>query len=224
MTQIKAKFNQFKEFRHKRKYEILLVSFLVLLFGDVFFNPDFDAAPILIIQNVLASIILFYGKKRWRLPLFILLVALLVIEAVNLFVGFPYIRLVFAITYIVYFLFISTEVYSQILKSKDVTIGTISAVLSGFIILGVIGGSVFSIIEVLHSGSFRNLSGGIAAFNDLVYFSFVTILSVGYGDITPGTEIAKKASMFFGLLGYFYGVVVIGIIIGKFISKKNYEN
>ena len=211
----------FREYRMKWKYEILLVSFLILLFGDVFFYSDFDAAPLLIIQNVLASIILFYGKKKWRLPLLILLVSLLVIEAVNLLFGFQHIRLVFAITYIIYFAFISTEVFSQILKTKEVTVNVISAVLCGFIIIGLIGGYVFSIIEVIQSGSFRNLSGGANGFVDLMYFSFITVLSVGYGDITPVTPIAKKTVMFFGLIGYFYGVVVIGIIIGKYISKNN---
>jgi len=53
------------------------------------------------------------------------------------------------------------------------------------------------------------------------YYSFITILTIGYGDITPATNIAQKMSMFFGLIGYFYGVVVIGIIMGKYLSKDS---
>lgn len=215
------KYHRYREFRIKWKYEILLISFLVLIFGDIFFPPEFDEGPILLIQNVFASIFLFYGKKRWRLPLLLLFSALVVLEGINLFIGYSNIRLVFAATYIVYFIFLSTEVYRQILKTKEVNIGVISAVLCGFIILALIGGSIFSIIEITHSGSFRNLSDGARGFSDLVYFSFITVLSVGYGDITPATIVAKKASMLIGLLGYFYGVIVIGIIIGKFISKNS---
>ncbi len=214
------KIKKLREFRHEKKYEILLVSFLILIFGDVFFHPEFEAGPLLIIQNVLASMILFYGKKKWRIPLIVLLVSLIVMEAINFFMGFSYIRLAFAITYIIYFFFLSTEVFYQILKAKDITIGVIAAVLCGFIMLGLIGGSAFSIIEIFEADSFRNLSVGENRFSDLIYFSFITVLSVGYGDITPATVIAKKAAMFFGLLGYFYGVVVIGIIIGKYISKR----
>ena len=218
---IKNRLVIFREFRIKFKYEILLVSFLILIFGDVFFNARIDAGPYLIIQNVLASIVLFYGKKRWRLPLFIIFILLSGLVILNLLFGFSYLRLAFSITYIIYFAFISTEVFSQIIKTKEVTASVVSAVLCGFIIIGLIGGYVFSIIEVIHTGSFNNISEGIGGFEDLIYFSFITVLSVGYGDITPATDVAQKAAMFFGLIGYFYGVVVIGIIIGKFISKNN---
>ena len=205
----------------KFKYEILLMSFLILIFGDIFFHESIDAAPYLILQNVFASMVVFYGKKRWRLPLFIMFILLSGLVVLNLIFGFSYLRLVFSITYIVYFVFLSTEVFSQIIKTKDVTASVVSAVLCGFIIIGLIGGYVFAIIEVIQAGSFNNISEGISGFEDLIYFSFITVLSVGYGDITPATDVAQKAAMFFGLVGYFYGVVVIGIIIGKFISKKD---
>ncbi len=218
---INSKLVIFREYRIKYKYEILLVSFLILIFGDVFFDKSIDAAPYLIFQNVLASLVLFYGKRRWRLPLFIMLIIISGLVALNLIFEFSNLRLAFAITYIIYFAFLSTEVFSQIIKTKDVTASVVSAVLCGFIIIGLVGGYAFSIIEVIHAGSFNNIAEGIGGFEDLIYFSFITVLSVGYGDITPATDVAQKAAMFFGLIGYFYGVVVIGIIIGKFISKNN---
>lgn len=211
----------FREFRMKRKYEVLLVSFLILIFGDIFFPIEFDSMPILIFQNVLASTILFYGQKKWRIPLMLLLSLLIVLEFLNHFTGFANSRILFSIVYIIYFIFLSTEVYRQILITKDVDIGMIAAVLCGFIILGLFGGSVFAIVEVLQPNSFNNLAEGVGGFSDLIYFSFITILSIGYGDITPASDIAQKMSMFFGLIGYFYGVVVIGIIMGKYLTRKN---
>jgi voltage-gated potassium channel len=198
-----------------------LVSFLILIFGDIFFPPEFDPMPFLIFQNVLASAILFYRKKKWRIPLLLLLVVLVILELLHQLTGFSDSRILFSFTYIIYFVFLAAEVYRQILTTKEINVGMIAAVLCGFIILGLIGGSVFSIIEILHHDSFNNLTQGVGGFGDLVYFSFITITSVGYGDITPATEIAKKAAMFFGLIGHFYSVVVIGIILGKYLSKKD---
>jgi voltage-gated potassium channel len=214
------KITQFREFRMKRKYEILLFSFLVLIFGDVFFPSEFDPTPFLIFQNVLASAILFYGMKKWRIPILLLLVVLVLLELISQLTGFSDRRILFSF-YIIYFIFLAAKVYRQILTTKEVNIGMIAAVLCGFIILGLIGGSVFSIIEILHHDSFNNLTQGVGGFGDLIYFSFITIISVGYGDITPATEIAKKAAMFFGLIGHFYSIVVIGIILGKYLSKKD---
>ena len=211
----------FRDFRLKNKYEILLVSFLILLFGDIFFHSELDAMPFLMFQNVLASAILFYGKRKWRIPLVLLLVILVVLELLHQFTGFSNSKILFSFTYIIYFFFLAVEVYRQIITAKEINFGMISAVLCGFIILGLIGGSVFSIIEILNRNSFSNLTQGVEGFSDLIYFSFITIISVGYGDITPTTEIAKKAAMFFGLIGHFYTVVVIGENIGKYLSRKN---
>lgn len=209
-----------RQFRHDHKYEILLLSFLVLIFGDIFFPSEIDAMPILVLQNVLASLVLFYGKKVWRLPLIVLLIFLVSLETLNFVLDIPHARYLFFIAYIIYFLFLSLEVYRQILVNKEVSFGMISSVLCGFIILGLVGGYLFSIIEITNPNSFNNLSDGVGAISDLIYFSFITILSIGYGDITPASDVAQKMAMFIGLIGYFYGVVVIGIIMGKYISKK----
>lgn len=217
----KHQVGKFRKFRYNRRYEILLLSILILIFGDVFFPAEFDPMPFLIFQNVLASTILFYGQKKWRIPLFTLLFLLIALVLINQFTEITHSRIIFSFMYIVYFVFLSAEVYRQIIIAKYVDFGMLAAVLCGFIILGLIGGSVFSIIEFTHHDSFNNLSQGVGGFSDLIYFSYITIISVGYGDITPATEIAKKASVFFGLVGYLYGVVVIGIIIGKYISKNN---
>lgn len=211
---------KFRAFRLKNKYEILLLSFLILMFGDMFFPAGVEAMPILMLQNVLASIVIFYGLKKWRILLILLLLFLTSLEVLGFLMDIPRSRQMFSVAYIIYFIFLSYEVYRQIYLAKKVDSGMIAAVLCGFIIMGLFAGSVFAIIEIVQPNSFNNLSEGVGAFSDLIYFSFITILSIGYGDITPATDVAQKMAMFFGLVGYFYGVVVIGIIMGKYISNK----
>ncbi len=218
---LKEKFSTLRELRFSRKYEILLVSFFVLIFGDVFFYNDFDGTPILIIQNVLAGIVFFSGKTRSRLLLLFLLTSMVVLEVINLIVGFSQIDVAFAILYITYSVLLSVVVYGHILRARDITISVVAAVLCGFIMLSLIGGYFFIIIEVFQTGSFRNLNEGNGGMADLIYFSFITVLSIGYGEITPFTSLAKNAAVFFGLIGHFYSVVVIGIIIGKYLSKSD---
>jgi len=218
---LKEKFLTLWELRYSRKYEILLVSFFVLIFGDIFFHSDFNGTPFLIIQNVFAGTVFFSGKKRWRLLLMLLLTSMVVLEVINLIAGFSHIDVVFAMLYIVFSALLSVVVYSYILSAREVTFSVVAAVLCGFIMLSLIGGYFFIIIEVFQTGSFRNLNEGAGGISDLIYFSFITVLTIGYGEITPLTSIAKNAVVFFGLLGHFYSVVVIGVIIGKYISKRD---
>jgi hypothetical protein len=46
------------------------------------------------------------------------------------------------------------------------------------------------------------------------------LLTIGYGDITPVSLIAKRVVMFMGLAGHFYTVFITSIIIGKYLSLK----
>lgn len=210
---------RFREYRIRRKYEILLVSFFLLIFGDIFSPSGYDIMPFLLFQNVVASLVLFYGKKKWRLPLKILLLTIVVVEVVSLLLHTHLLRSVIGFVYVVYFVFLSAELYRQIWKTSEVTLEMISAVLSGFIILGLAGTYLFFFVEVMYPGSFANVSEVHNGFTDLTYFSFISILGIGYGDIYPLTPLAKKLSLFVGMLGHFYDVIVIGIIIGKYIAN-----
>ncbi len=78
----------------------------------------------------------------------------------------------------------------------------------------------FSILENQAPESFSNLNTGEDKFQNLTYFSFITTLTIGYGDIVPLTIHAKKATMLVALLGNFYSVFVVGIVIGKFINNR----
>lgn len=56
---------------------------------------------------------------------------------------------------------------------------------------------------------------------DLVYFSSITLTSIGFGDITPSSYHTKLITAFFGIAGQFYVVVLVGILISKFSSKSD---
>jgi len=51
------------------------------------------------------------------------------------------------------------------------------------------------------------------------YFSFITLTSIGFGDMYPITDMTRLVTAFFGMVGQFYMVAVVGIIISKFTSK-----
>ncbi len=212
--------SRFWAFLYHHRYEILLVSFFILLFGDLVIVADVDLFPYLVIQNVFASLMVFHNRLRKKVFFIVVIALLVLLEVVNLFFETSNTRVVFFFTYIIYFALLSIQVYRQVLFSKEVNIGMVAAVLCGFIILGLIGGFVFSIVEFAEPGSFNNLAAGVEGVSDLLYFSFITILSIGYGDITPANDIAQKTALLFGLVGYFYGVVVIGVIIGKYLAQR----
>lgn len=194
---------------------------MLVLFGDMLV-PISHAdifRPLFLIQNVWAGLFLVYEKKAWRTFIAILLPIMLSIEGYFLFGGQQDVRLLMGNLYLIYFLGISIEVYRQIFLAEEVNLDMIAAVLSGFIILCMIGSMLFFVIESIFPGSITNAGEFPEIYANLNYFSFITTLSIGYGDMIPVGYHAKKAVMLVGLLGHFYSLFVVGIVIGKFLEK-----
>lgn len=95
--------------------------------------------------------------------------------------------------------------------------------MAGYISLGLLAFFLCLSIEVMHPNSFSGLVYDISANADLLdqlmYFSYITLMSIGYGDILPITATAQKATVFIGLIGQFYLVVLTAIVVGKYINQ-----
>lgn len=205
----------------KRKYLILLVSFLILIFGNTF-TEDYQIFGIVnIYQNLIAGLLVFQNKKRFR---YIILGIILISIALDLFANNfspTQTKTGHTILYLIFFTMVVAEVYTKVLTVKEVSTEMLAAALCGFVLLCQIATLVFYQIDIYSPHSFSNTGEGNNILINLNYFSFTTLLTIGFGDIAPLTLIAKRAVMFVGLLGHFYTVFVTGIIIGKFISPGN---
>ncbi|MDN5210629.1 ion channel [Fulvivirgaceae bacterium BMA12] len=115
---------------------------------------------------------------------------------------------------------ITYELFEQLLNMKRITINTIVAAFTGFMLIGAIGFLVFMFVHLLYPDSFSNIREGELASSDLAYFSYITLLTIGYGDIVPTSIVARGIAMFLGLVGQFYLVVIMSLLVGKYLSKR----
>jgi hypothetical protein len=56
-------------------------------------------------------------------------------------------------------------------------------------------------------------------FHDYLYFSFVTLTTLGYGDITPVSAFAKSLTIFIAITGQLYLTILIAMLVGKYLSS-----
>jgi hypothetical protein len=70
--------------------------------------------------------------------------------------------------------------------------------------------------------SFKGL--GLADRKEFMYFSLVTLTTVGYGDITPAVVIARSLSNFESLIGQLYPAILIAGIVTKVMESKTNES
>jgi hypothetical protein len=107
----------------------------------------------------------------------------------------------------------------QLVKIKMVNLRFILGPLLGFLYLGILGGILFEAIHLLDVNSFQlpNSTSGYIFY----YFSFISITTVGYGDVTPLTHSAQAVTMVLNIIGQFYLAIVIGVFVGKYINSKS---
>lgn len=202
-------------------YTALLLSTVILLFGQMFV-PDAwgeNAKFILLVQHGLVGLLLFFKNKYLR-TLFLFFFATITLGFIADIMGTKQYYLYFGIAYIIYFLVLTFNVFNKVLLSKEVNREMLSAVMCGFILLIIVSSFVFITIETLNPNSFTNLGSGFEKWNNLRYFSFISTLTIGFGDIVPVTKLAKNATATLSLASHFYTVIVTGIFIGKYINKN----
>lgn len=121
----------------------------------------------------------------------------------------------FTIYILLHFLFATT----------DVTIDVIYASISVYFLIGVFFGIVFTLLEYLMAGSFNvpqqagDQSFYTAFAEDLIYFSFITLTTTGYGDIVPLLQPARYLAILEAITGQIYLTVIIARLIGMHISQ-----
>ena len=193
-----------------------------MVFGHIFISNSMNSAfkSFFQIQNILSGTILFYHKPRLRYIMLSLLTFIAVMELLGFLGVIIDQSTITGPLYVLYFFLISAFLYRKIFKSDRVGSEMLAAVFSGFIILCLIFSFVFMSIEINQPGSFSNLDGNGGLYQDLQYFSFITALTIGYGDIFPTSIIAKNGAVLLGLVGNFYTVFITAIVIGKFLKEK----
>jgi voltage-gated potassium channel len=91
------------------------------------------------------------------------------------------------------------------------------AALSAYLLVGVFWGAIYVAVEERLPGSL--LAAGARfpngmTLSDGIYFSFVTLATLGYGDITPVTPISRGLAVFEAIAGQFYLAVLVARLVG----------
>ena len=78
----------------------------------------------------------------------------------------------------------------------------------------------YGVVETLSAGSIRAADGTPVDFPTLLYFSFITLLSIGYGDVTPASPFARTLAMLEGLAGMMFTTVVLAALVATHLQRE----
>jgi len=128
-------------------------------------------------------------------------------------------------------LFIASAIYrisKRVLGSKIVTKNTIQGAVIIYLLVGILFSSIYALTEILIPGSFLiSSSVGKLAISSVKeasrifgYFSFVTLTTLGYGDIIPIKELSRTLTWIEAFMGQIYLTVTIARLVGMYIAQS----
>ncbi len=172
-----------------------------------------------------ASIGVFVEKGKWknvlRNLLFVMVFALPI--GLSFFSNSQGYYIFLNIAYVAYFIFIFYEIIRFLVKPSYINQDIILASTCGYLLLIEISTFFLQYCFTQNPGSFSGIDSknNATTYMDFVYFSSITMTSIGYGDILPASYFTKLAVSIFGIVGQFYTVVLVGILISKFTARQS---
>jgi hypothetical protein len=134
-----------------------------------------------------------------------------------------------ALFQVVFLCYVSGHILIHLVRARAIDADLIFAALCLYLVVGLIYGSLFVVIELLIPGSiktsivqsisnpeyYRHLQA------EFIYFSFVTLSTLGYGDLSPNLPLARSICVLEALTGQVYLAVIIARIVGLQVSGRD---
>jgi hypothetical protein len=213
-----------------RKYLLLLISLMAALLVIPFLEGlrgerlIFD---VLVTVVFLAAFRVIFADVRLKGVAFLLGVPTLV----GLWTGYMlpdvpprFVEALFHVLAAVFFGVGIAALLRAVQREKDVSSDALFAALSGYILLGMLFGHMYSMVDNLQQPAFNgmNAAGGNEGNRHMIltYYSFITLTTVGYGDVTPACAAARSLAITEAITGQFYLAVLVAELIGKRMSLQ----
>jgi voltage-gated potassium channel len=201
--------------------------FLLLLY--VLGSPFLEPYPFLaVLAHISLSMALFGAvyainkHKNQRSFAGFLLIPLLTLYWLSFFDVIDFSRIGAHLLFTIFYALLIYTFTLQIKNSRRVTLKELYAIFSLYLIIGLFWGSLYTLLHHINPGAYSGalLESTNNASHLFNYFSFVTLTTLGYGDITPQTAGAGALCQMEAIVGQFFTAVVVAWLVGMFISSK----
>jgi hypothetical protein len=202
---------------------------LVTVVFTVFFVALFPFHMHRILYKVFFAVIYFAGilnMVRHRRQMLAFTILVIILDWLSVWLDAPALLYVSRPANIIFFLFIVGSLIHQVARAKSVSAKVILEAINGYLLVGLIFAIMVGIIGQFDATAFsfheRNSQGTLIAtnFSEDLYFTFITLATVGYGDMLPLKPFSRALATLIGIFGQLYIAIIIAMLVGKYASQR----
>lgn len=179
----------------------------------------FEFKDLVFLILILVSLLVIGHKEKWLVGALILVALVeLSIFIIQLYVGDAVVEIIKMLISSVFFVLMFVGCIYFTMQDETISITTLFGSLSAYLFLGLFFAYLYVLMELMNPLSFNSLNTADHA--SVIYFSFVTLTTLGFGDIYPITPIAQTFVWFEAYAGQCYLAVIMGQLVGRYVAEK----
>jgi hypothetical protein len=216
----------------RRKFLVLLLSLILLLVIFPVLHGAFEGrlvVDVLVTIIFLAALVVVFAQGYLRgLALLLGIPTLVGIWTGYVFPGASGLPLTlgFHIVAALFLGFTVAVILRTCFQEARVSTDSVYGAFCGYLLVGLAFGHLYCVVEAVTPGSFLEKETVVMPLQHqnrlrflFTYFSFATLTTVGFGDVTPAREMARALAVVQAVMGQFYIAVLIAALIGKRVSQ-----
>lgn len=109
--------------------------------------------------------------------------------------------------------------FRELFSQERVNSGTLLDATCTYILIGLLFASLHAWLLQLDPGSIALPADGTEPLYQLVYFSFITLTTVGYGDVLPQSNATRMLAAYEAIIGQVFVAIVVGLLVGRRLAE-----
>lgn len=205
----------------------MLIGLLVFLLLAPAITQYFPTGSTIIIQLAFMSVMVigvwsFEGDTKWFIAGISLAILGVILSITNFFFESRVIFLTSLANILAFCVLSAVDAMKQILFSGRITTNKLIGSVCIYLLLGLIWGLIYIFIAEVSPDAFKGLtlSSDLGSTWEYIYYSFVTLTTLGYGDISPVNAYARVLAYLEAIAGQLYIAILVASLVGAHIVDQ----
>jgi len=202
---------------------LLIILLILPIISDIYGTRNWLIGHLTFSITLIFSVLSLKGSDKWLITGVFLVLCGVAFSSLALYTESDFYLCISLFFDFLFLLLIINIALQQVIFSDQINLHNVAGAVCIYLLLGIIWSLAYYFISIVMPGSFKgNLSIDThMQLNDFVYYSFVTLTTLGYGDIVPLSATARSLVYMEAIFGQFYMAILVAGLVSIHISNQS---